>query len=459
MKLNRLFLLAAMGLGLFACNDNDLVEGSAPNGTQEEGTTYVGFSLKFNDPNTRATKTEDGNPVEQKINTAYVMMADASGNVEQIVSTADRGKGDNNTNTNYYVFQTTAGVHYFYAVVNPDIAPTMEGENATAKTISTYFNTGVALTVANITSTADGGNFMMASENVLTADVEDGVTKDEALKGTKNCFAINVERVAAKVTMTCEKATLENAVGIPDEPEYGGKVSNLKFNLKGVANMAYRMAQSEWKNIPNNSWTPNEDGTVNNNTLDVSVVIGQDYKAVNAAYCLENINTAYKQSNTTYLNLYTKFVPAKVVDCDSQETVGALKDNPNAANPDPKAVSFYVVKTGSLAGNYILKSELDTFQGGDDTKFPNGVESISAEYKEGTCWFGPIWIGQTNAADQNGPVVRNTWYNLNITGIALPGEPQEPQPDPDQPLVPATNVAISLSVMPWNFINREIDLQ
>ena len=33
MKLNRLFLLAAMGLGLFACNDNDLVEGSAPNGT------------------------------------------------------------------------------------------------------------------------------------------------------------------------------------------------------------------------------------------------------------------------------------------------------------------------------------------------------------------------------------------------------------------------------------------
>ena len=41
MKLNKLFLLSAMGLGLFACNNNDLVEGSDPNGTQEEGTTYV----------------------------------------------------------------------------------------------------------------------------------------------------------------------------------------------------------------------------------------------------------------------------------------------------------------------------------------------------------------------------------------------------------------------------------
>ena len=54
---------------------------------------------------------------------------------------------------------------------------------------------------------------------------------------------------------------------------------------------------------------------------------------------------------------------------------------------------------------------------------------------------------------------RNTWYNLKITGITLPGEPSEPQIDPEQPLTPATNVAITLSVMPWNFIDRPIELQ
>lgn len=458
MKLNKLFLLAAMGLGLFACNNNDLVEGSAPNGTQEEGTTYVGLSLKFNASNTRATTTgeEEGTSAEQNIKTAFVMMADASGNVEQIVSIADaeKGTGTSNTNTDYYVFQTTAGVHYFYAVVNPDIAPTMEGDNATAKTISTYFKTGVALTVASITSTADGGNFMMASENVLTADVEDGVTKDEALAGTKNCFAINVERVAAKVTMTCESTALTNA-----NNNAGGTIKTPKFTLKGGATKSYRMAQNPFTEITGNTWNYSSSET------DVYVKTGDEtdlHEKATPVYCLENLHAtgAYKGGNTTYLNLYTKFVPAKVVDCNSQETVGALKDNPNAADPDdPTAVPFYVVKTGKLAGNYILKDDLDSYQLTNPGKYPNGVESISAEYKEGICWFGPIWIGQTNAADQNGPVVRNTWYNLKITGITLPGDPQEPTPDPGQPLVPGTNVAITLTVMPWNFIDREISLQ
>lgn len=452
MKLNKLFLMAAMGLGLFACSENEL-EGNGPEGAQNEGTTYVGFSLKFNDPNTRATTTEDGTATEQKINTAYVMMADASGKVEKIISTSKKGTGTNNTNTDYYVIQTTPGVHYFYAVVNPDVTPTMEGENATAKTIGDYFNTGVALTVANIASTTGSGNFMMASHEVLPANVEDGVTEDEALKGTKNCFAIQVERATAKVTMTCENTTLTSATNNGSD----GTITTPKFTLKGGATKSTRMAQNPFTDITGNAWTYA--------SIETPVYVKQEadadddniHRKATPVYCLENINTAYKQSNTTYLNLYTKFVPAKVVDCNSQETVGALKDNPNAANST--AASFYVVKTGKLAGNYILKSELDAFQGDDDTKFPNGVESISAEYEEGICWFGPIWIGQANADDQNGPVVRNTWYNLKITGITLPGEPSEPQIDPEQPLTPPTNVAITLTVQPWNFINREIDLQ
>lgn len=452
MKLNRLFLLAAMGLGLIACTENDLVEGSAPNGTQEEGTTYVGFSLKFNDPNTRATTTEDGTPAEQKINTAYVMMADASGNVEQIISASEKGTGTSNTNTDYYVIQTTPGVHYFYAVVNPDIAPTMEGEGATAKTISGYFNTGVALAVADIASTTGNGNFMMASHEVLPANVDDGVTKDEALKGTKNCFAIQVERATAKVTMTCENTTLTSATNNGSD----GTITTPKFTLKGGATKSTRMAQNPFSEISENAWTSTSSAT------NVYVKTGDEtdlHEKATPVYCLENIHNkdAYLQKNTTYLNLQTKFVPAKVVKCDATAENGELKVNPNAAQST--AVSFYVVNTGNLAGNYILKSELEAFQDGEATKFPKGVESISAEYVDGTCWFGPIWIGQTDTDKKNAPVVRNTWYNLKITGIKLPGEPSEPQIDPEQPLTPATNVAISLSVMPWNFIDREIDLQ
>lgn len=452
MKLSKLFFMAAMGLGLVACTENDLVEGGDSNGAQNEGTTYVGFSLKFNASNTRATATgeEDGTEAEQNIKTAYVLMADASGNVEQIVSTAEKGTGTSNTNTDYYVFQTTAGVHYFYAVVNPDVIPTKEGDDATAKTIDAYFNTGVTLTVANITSTADGGKFMMAGENVLTADVEDGVTKDEALKGTKNCFAINVERVAAKVTMTCENTTLTNA-----NNNAGGKITTPKFTLKGGATMSYRMAQNPFAEIDGNEWT------YTSTASGTEVYVKKEdetalHEKATPVYCLENLHAtgAYKGGNTTYLTLQTTFTPDKVVDC-------ADEVKPLTTNKQAPGSTFYVVKQGVLAGNYLMGADLQSYRDSksDQSALPAGVESISEAYTNGTCWFGPIYIGQTDTNLDDAPIYRNTWYNLKITGITLPGDPDEPTPDPEQPLVPGTNVAITLSVMPWNFIDREISLQ
>ena len=461
MKLNKYLLMAAMGLGLVACTENDLVEGGDSNGAQNEGTTYVGFTIDFSKTQTRAT-TETGTNAEQKINTAYVLMTDASGNVEQIVSTVDKGTGTSNTNTDYYVFQTTAGVHYFYAVVNPDVIPTKEGDDATAKTIDAYFNTGVTLTVANITSTADGGNFMMAGENVLTADVEDGVTKDEALKGTKNCFAIQVERVAAKVTMTCENTTLTNATN-----NAGGTITTPKFTLKGGATMSYRMAQSAINEIVGNAWTYTSSET------DVHVKTGSEtdlHKLATPVYCLENLHNNYYQKNTTYVDIETTFTPAKVVNCLDQLNVtpdNNLKNNSTTG-------SFFVVRSGEHAQNYLMKSDLLAWQKSkgyvasesdeiskDPSHFPAGVESISEEYVNGKCFFGPIWIGQETADASTAPVTRNTWYNLKITGIKLPGEPQAPEIDDTgtTPLVPPTNVAITLTVMPWNFIDRGITLQ
>ena len=450
MKLNKYLLMAVMGLGLVACTENDLVEGGDSNGAQNEGTTYVGFSLKFNASNTRATTTgeENGTTEEQNIKTAYVVMTNTDGStIEEVVALTDAkdGTGSNN-DKKCYVFQTTPGTHYFYAVVNPDKAPEKNGR------ISDYFNTGVALTVANIASTTDDGNFMMSSENVLNAYLEDDVTEADALAGKKNSFEISVERVAAKVTMTCENTTLTNA-----NNNAGGTITTPNFTLKGGATKSYRMAQNPFAEITENAWTYTSSAT--------DVYVKQDadgdniHRNADPVYCLENIHNtgAYLQKNTTYLNLQTNFVPAKVVNCDATAENGELKVNPNAE--ESKAVSFYVVNTGNLAGNYILKSELEAFQKGEVTKFPKGVESISAEYENGTCWFGPIWIGQNDVDDKDAPIYRNTWYNLEITGITLPGDPEEPTIDPEQPLTPKTNVAITLSVMPWNFIDREIDLQ
>lgn len=442
MKLNKYLLMAVMGLGLVACTENDLVEGGDSNGAQNEGTTYVAFSLDFKKAGTKAVTTEAGTASEQGITSAYVILADGD-IIKEVVSSDDCEEGTGaNVSKDYYLFETTEGTHQFYAVVNPDIVPT------TKMTITQYFQAGVDLTVTNITA---ANNFMMSSCAVKEVYVADGVTKEEALAGAMdqegtNNISINVERVSAKVTMTCGSETLDNAVGgdADSNPNYGGKISDLMFNLKGVASKAYRMAVSPWDDIPYNTWI---DGAGN-----VEVTVGDIYSNAIPAYCLENLHSAggYTQDNTTYITLHTIFIPKKVL--KHTEAGWSLEDY----NGD--AATFYVVKSSTeegLAGNYILDSDWTNYK---NEEFAEGI-TVSAPYENGECWFGPIWIGQEADQPQQGPVYRNTWYNLAITSIKLPGEPNEPEPDDGKPLVPGTNVAVTLSVMPWNFINREIGLQ
>ena len=432
MKLNRLFLLAATGLGLFACNDNNLVEGDAPNEILEEGTTYVGFTLDFGETKTRVEpEEEEAIEAESKINTAYVIVADGD-KISQITSTAESGK---------YVLQTTPGSHDFYVVVNPKTVPT------TANTVDEYFNKGVAIGADEFADTTTPSFLMVSGKN--TFDIADGITKDQAIAGTDyrtNSFTIEVERVAAKVTMTCANPILTSENG----NEAGGTISGIAFNLHGGATMAYRMEQDPFSDIKGNEWTYEVPGI---DVLDDE----DDYTQARAVYCLENIHTTdiYRKGNTTHLTLKTTFTPTNVVDCADE--IKPLK--PNTQDPGS---SFYVVKEGDFAGNYIMKADLETYQAEDSDKMPEGVKVLSAEYQNGECWFGPIWIGEEFPDGEltEAPIHRNTWYNLAISKITLPGDPEEPDIEgkEEEPLYTPTNVTITLSVLPWHFIEREINL-
>lgn len=237
--------------------------------------------------------------------------------------------------------------------------------------------------------------------------------------------------------------------------------------------MSYRMAQASIKEISEseNTYDKNSDPTlVYIKGTDPSEEVAYIYRSATPVYCLENLHNNYYQKNTTYVDIETTFTPAKVVKCLDQLDVtpdNNLKNNSTTG-------SFFVVRSGEHAQNYLMKSDLLAWQKSKEyvenqsneisknpDHFPAGVESISEEYVNGKCFFGPIWIGQETADASTAPVTRNTWYNLKITGIKLPGEPQAPEIDETgtTPLVPPTNVAITLTVMPWNFIDRGIDLQ
>ena len=463
MKLNKYLLMAAMGLGLVACTENDLVEGGDSNGAQNEGTTYVGFSIDFKNLGTRATE-EGIDPDEQTIESAYVVMTNNDGIIEAVAKTSKDGT-DSNNGKKCYVFQTNPGLHYFYAVANPDDkAATLLTKD---EDIDDYFNKATTLDVASITT---ANSFMMSSVEKYTADVKDNVTEAEALAGTANSFSLNIERVAAKVTMTCDSETLTNSANEAG----GGTIDGTTFTLKNGASMSYRMAQASIKEISENTYDKNSDPTlVYIKGTDPSEEVDYIYRSATPVYCLENLHNNYYQKNTTYVDIETIFTPARVVKCLDQ-----LDETPdNNLEDNSTTGSFFVVGSGEHAQNYLMKADLLTWQKnktyiteehfniGEISKnpahFPAGVESISDEYINGKCFFGPIWIGQATADAPTAPVTRNTWYNLKITGIKLPGDPHAPEIDDtgETPLTPATNVAITLSVMPWNFINRDINLQ
>lgn len=452
MKLNKLLGMLVMGLGLIACTDNNLVGNDDQHVVQKEGSTYVAFALDFNDANTRADGTQtSATDKESYISSAYVIMANGE-KIEAIVGMDDTNENAKNyydTETKQYLFSTSSGNHDFYVVVNPDTPPTEESS------IKEYFQTATSLDITKIASTTANsgqGNFMMSSCKKETFYLKDNVTKEQAIAGTNgeadNHFSIEVERVAAKVTMTCQEATLTD--GKTQNATEVGTISDLKFYLQGQATKSYRMANGNL-NLIHDELTYINTGTSDANGIDIT--IGEDKTAATPVYCLENLQNQYWQKNTTYVVLSTKFIPKAVVMCTDN---GGIKNNTETT---PK--SFYVVESGDLAMNYILKSDLDAFQNGDKTKFPKGVESISEEYVNGQCWFGPIWVGQSSTAPQEGPVKRNTWYNLAITSIALPGKSSMPEvePDPEIPLVPDTHVAITLTVKDWEVVDRIVSLK
>lgn len=421
MKLNKYFMMGAMGLSLVACSDNLDENGQGANGTNpNEGTTYVAFALDFKGAESRVDDGPvEGSTEESSISSAYVIMDNSV-----IIGTSNT---DTNADAGYYdattekfLFHTEPGNHTFLAVVNPETIPT-------ADNVSTYFTEAITTTPTTI---AAENNFMMSSVEEKTFAIADNVTEQDALNGTSNNFEIEVERVSAKVTVT---AASEDITG-----DAGGTISGTVFNLRQGADKTLRMGGAY---IADNTYSWEQED------VEVEIAATNAYQTADPVYCLDNIQNAYTQDVTTYITLKTSFIPENVVN----PTTGAIEANTENA---PK--TFFVVTEGDLAGNYILAVD---DAGSAPDPLPEGVTALSAAYTNGECWFGPIWIGQEEPGESpTAPVIRNTWYNLEITSITLPGSPTEPEPIEDEELEPETNVAITLSVLPWNFKNVEVDL-
>lgn len=515
MKLNRLLLMSVMGLGLFACNNNDLVEGSGPEGTQTEGTTYVGLKINFNSSSSRATGDQpvdgdgdhtlyddqgDGN--ESKVSDVRIVVTDADGNSQynDVVTPTSN-------NNSIYLFKITPGKKKFYAVVNGDALGLTE-------TLKSWAGSQLALTKKaselyeyNTTAT-NGKGFLMSSVEAVEQTLQDNVSEDDVKAGKANNIEITVERVVAKVTMQLSEelkgtggfdnqtATLKNLtcqIGNADNLKYNKDgADDAKYTTAGTYLMAYNdndVRKTPYFDYPDGTvaWEDFSQAKLLDPTAQTIYTNGQATTTPTARfYCLENTHANgdgaknYLQSNTTFIRVKAEMIPKS-----AKQFAYSAGSDPKVTITDRKTMpisleTFYVITSAPNQDDqdsYVFASDLaslyaDLVPGGnagnDDDKAAEVVEALAvydynftAPYTAG-CGYYNIWVNDMKDANNQylniAPVFRNDWYNLTITSLTLPGSPKE-SIDPEEPIHPDTNVGVTLTIRDWNKVNHDIVLQ
>ena len=505
-------MMAAMGLGLVACSDN-LDDGQGANGNaSQEGTTYVALKLDFNNASSRAGEqpvdgdkdntmyNDDIEGNEEKITDVRILVIDEYGNSEYnaVVS-------PNVTNNDVYVFQITPGNKTFYAVVNGHTLGFDSQLNNWEGGDLTLNGGASVLYEYNETLTA-GKGFLMSSVEPVKAQIQDDIDEATVLAGTANNVNITVDRVVAKVTvqmkndidMSKQTATLKTLTC------QIGNADNLVYDKDAEAGSEYVsagtlvMAKNEGGVRKTNDYYSYKLNASTKEGFDQSKLLsGTDFPlyanntvATNPAkfYCLENTHAEgeYLQSNTTFVRVKATMIPNT-----------AVKLSYTAANsPTPESIeiesvetlpsdpeTFYVITAApdqSYKGSYVFESDLVELYGEngiasgdantDEAKAAAVIEALGQNergyaftepYKNGEGYYN-IWVNDLKDSDETylnkAPVFRNDWYNLTITGIKLPGDPN-PEIDPEQPIHPDTNVGVLIEIRKWNQVKHDVDLQ
>ena len=460
MKKRNLFAATLIGLALAACSSVEDINGEI-NQNSEGAVVTLKLDMS-NTPLTKgspdATNQQEGSKAENAISNVTVVVD--YGTTQKVFKSDDSyatGYGWTN-DSKTFKFQTPAGDATFYVYANVN-----EADDLSSNWAKDLVSKGT-----DVSAYYKNESFFMSNQN--GEGVEHTINED-----TENNVTVNIERAAAKVTVE-SPADFTNT--------YGGKLSEMKFALGNKINKFYLLQQSTIASptstvqyLPANDQTADNDWkTVNLGKTSETGGNHQDLSAFTADYCMENVHSTYAQENTTFIKFKTTFTPAKALDFDTSNngnwTVKGDLKNVSAPASASVAPSFFVVLDGNAeyTSNYILKSDLydDTqvktgltitaTDGGYSITGIEGITKISNEYKNGQCFFGPIWINLNTAGDTS-PIYRNDWYHLKVTGIKLPGLPSEPGDGGEIPLTPNVDVTLNLTVLDWELEERNIVLQ
>lgn len=465
-KLSKLLLASvlALGLGLTACNNDDLPGGP----DAEKGNTHVSVALKLSSNNGAGTRAllNDYNYVgewagKDEIKTVTIYVSDMStGTVVThnfVVGIDYEIEGNLLKPLAPAAIRTTAGTKKVYVLVNATTdalaqiaaAGTSAGafEGAYANVLA-LANSGTATTVSTSASKIAGVNvdgndvIMMTNVEPQTINVEPNVDQAGTLAGA-NRVNMQVERAVARVMVTTAKTSYD--VPSADGSTVIGSIDDITWVLAQGENSLFIQRKTDWA-TPNWGYIPTTDkmywdqagdkydysGLFEN--YDAATQFGgtavptlADYAAANAGSIGESSvldgkfvlptthevaakdASGFKKGNTVYAMIRAKFTPETFADGGTPATDGTFY-----LGADGK---FYTTANAAYdpAGNGVTQKV---------TKYVGGKVIYYA-------WANPDEIPEW----YNSPVLRNNIYHIHITGFRTIGTNWNPlfPEDPDNP--------------------------
>lgn len=488
-KLSKLLLVAvlALGMGLTACNNDDLPGGP----DAEKGNTHVSVALKLSSNNGAGTRDlpNDYNYVgkwagKDKIEKITVYLVDGASVNSSIFSVAATGADYDITttgndillkpNTNAAI-KTTAGQKTVYVVVNENVVvrdwlnktPVHEFEQAYQNLPLVLANEEAsAATSASKVASINGQNdetIVMTNVKPATITVAAGVSAEQTINdATKNRASLQVERMVARAMVTI-KETPQGGFSIPD-PNTNGATS-----LGSLTDITWVVAQGEnslfvQHKADNNPWewaTPNWDWVPSSANYYTDAGSKYDYSGLFEARANKfggtDVPTYADYANTKDddpIELETRWLDGKFVLPTTHEYAAAPADAGSYTGGYKKGNTAYVLiraKFTPAAGAWAdkgTKATDGTFYVGENGKFYTSAQAAyddmgttkMTKYEGGKvlyyAWLNPDQIPNW----YNSPVLRNNIYHIHITGFKNLGTNWNPlypeDPTVGEPTIP-----------------------
>ncbi|HBU45196.1 MAG TPA: hypothetical protein DEB36_05460 [Porphyromonadaceae bacterium] len=485
MRLNKLFMIGAIALGLVACNADD-----QPEVNQHETDSYASITVKF--PGTVGTRAlpDDWNKQNtwtgrDSLNTVTVFLVNldrATVDYTTFTKAAFNAIDANGVLQPNLAMKATAGdMIRAYVVINgqADILGELQGTGAAGFAAKfAGLQTKIASQLASYDATANKETIMMTNDaDAYSFRVLPGISESDAKTGTTNNVQVKVERVVSRAFMTVAPEETEggwtvNAIIVGNNAVPIAKVTGVEYAVGQSNRNFYLMKQTDYATPdPVYTFTPTDYATWFANKANFDYTGLGDFTPITQwAYSATGVGTQlgleetskfvlpvnhmvnltdpvagrpyYKKGNTTYFEIRATFLPLEV---DGVAFSGTTA--PASLFWGEVDRKFYTVRDSAEAS------------GQKATEFKDGIMKY-------VLWLNPNSLVSTIDMPNPmvSPTVRNQVYHAHINAferMGLPNNPLDPN-DPDNTLNPDnpinvedplktdfTYLSVKVEVLPW----------